>query len=151
MRGHLIVPGLLYGIAISFCFYVLHIQKVWYKILGFITVSCIAIYLSFYIYALLTPHVSNYSPFDNTLVQFCMAGMAGALSLAIGIKFLLAPLNYIHLSLLTIFGGLLVIFCNLIPAENKWGLLYFVWQTGMALAFGICIKFNEGKTVIGKI
>ena len=163
-----LLPGILFGIALSLYFIIFEQEKLSYKIIGFVAISTVAYDLAV-LATIDTPLHVNASPFANPIdsTLFFSGGIVGALVLLIGIKFLLVPIKWSQLFLLTVLGGLLGTFgwmlgsfisptiptsswvgaAGDLPKANMYS-LYIVWQTAMAFAVSVCIKLNQKDVLI---
>ena len=145
-------PGLLFGIAIALFFIWQKKSQSWLKILGFIIASIISYFAAFQLADFLS--WSWYSEYSSWLCYLC-GGLIGALLLSIGFSWLLHRFVWKQILVLTFVGGLLGVFGYLVsnylcPDCYRWDFgggggtgfnwLYIIWQTGMALGFGLMLS-----------
>ena len=136
-----LVPGVLFGIAISFYFWSSVKAS---RIVNFILLSGFAYFAAFYVVANSSNPLHGAGS-DSSLV-FIFAGLIGALILVLGMDVFLLRLTRKQFIILVFLGGLFVIPGIFTPFYGQLHGLYIVWQTGMAFALGICVRQNK-KTV----
>jgi hypothetical protein len=143
-------PGLLFGIAMAFFFISRKKLYSWMKIIGFVLLSVVAYIIAHLITLQITPNFITY--YWNWPAYFC-GGFIGALLLSMSFSGLLHHLTWKKILALAFVGGILggvgyqisYLFCMSCYVASMSGpfggfnWLFVIWQTGMALGFGMML------------